>query len=133
MKFNMKGKLSKEKVFEAGEKAWDFVKENKFMFIQLGVLLIPVATGYCSDAEGYASNVEITSLQKPLKALSKALTGPIPGAVTGISIALGGCSWAMGWEQQVTQRCVKGAGGGAVAMGAGKFVNDLGIGSGCLF
>ena len=48
---------------------------------------------------------------------------------------MGGCSWAMGWEQQVTQRCIKGAGGGAVAMAGGEFLNELGISgvSGLLF
>ena len=113
------------------KKALTFVKENKYMFIQLGLILIPTAVGYCNDG----SAIAITPLQKPLKVLHDAFTGPIPGVVTGISAALGGCSWAMGWEQQVTQRCVKGVGGGAIAMGGGKFMDSMGIGnvSGCLF
>ena len=127
-----------EAITQAAGKTWKFVKENKFLFIQLGILVLPAAIGYCNDAAGYANQIEISPLKKPLAKLAGALTGPIPGAITGISVALGGCSWAMGWEQQVTQRCVKGAGGGAVAMGAGKFMSDLGLSdsatvSACLF
>ena len=48
---------------------------------------------------------------------------------------MGGMSWAMGWEQQIMNRCVKGAGGGAIALGVGKFMENMfGTGiSGSLF
>ena len=38
---------------------------------------------------------------------------------------MGGMSWAMGWEQQIMLRCVKGAGGGAIALGVGKFMENM--------
>ena len=71
-----------------------------------------------------AGNVGITPLQKPLQVITDALTGPIPILVTGGGIALGGMSWAMGWEQQAMMRGVKIAGGGAIAMGAGQFLES---------
>lgn len=73
----------------------------------------------------FAVSSGITPLDKPLTTIQHALTGPIPIAVVAGSVALGGMSWAMGWEQQVMMRCVKGAGGGAIAMGVGNFMSSV--------
>ena len=87
------------------------------------------------DAVRWFRTLGIEPLERPLTTIHDALTGPIPILVTAGSVAMGGMSWAMGWEQQVMMRCVKGAGGGAIAIGAGKFMESvLGQGdSGCLF
>lgn len=114
------------------KKTFKFVKNNKMFFLQMGIMLIPAAVGYANDS---VSTSQVSTLTTPLAKLHSVLTGPIPKGVVGISVAMGGCSWAMGWEQQVTQRCIKGAGGGAVAMAGGEFLSELGISgvSGLLF
>lgn len=107
-----------------------FLKKHRWLLLQAGVLLLPAALGYANEA----SSIKITPLQKPLEVLHDFLTGPLPAVTTGISAAMGGMSYAMGWEQQVTQRCLKGVGGGAIGMGAGEFLDSLGIGvTGCMF
>lgn len=83
-----------------------------------GYLLLKTDLAFASETVG------ITPLQKPLQVITQALTGPIPILVTGGGIALGGMSWAMGWEQQAVMRGVKVAGGGAIAMGAGQFMSS---------
>lgn len=109
--------------------ALDFVADNWVQLLQIGIFLLPAATGFAQQTVG------IEPLNKPLNTIKEALTGPIPILVIAGSVAMGGMSWAMGWEQQVMMRCVKGAGGGAIAMGAGKFMTSvLGQGAdGCLF
>lgn len=107
-----------------------FAKKHRWLFLQVGIMLLPAAMGYANEA----ANIKISPLQKPLEVLHDFLTGPLPALTTGISATLGGMSYAMGWEQQVTQRCLKGVGGGAIAMGSGEFLDSLGIGvTGCLF
>lgn len=107
-----------------------FVKKHRWLILQVGVMLLPAAMGYANEA----SSIKITPLQKPLEVLNEFLTGPLPALATGMSAALGGMSYAWGWEQHVTQRCLKGVGGGAIAMGAGEFMSSLGIGvTGCMF
>lgn len=115
-----------------------FCKNNWVPLLRIGALcavsvlasdhsVLANATG--SDGTG------ISPLDKPLQTIHSALTGPIPKLVTAGSIAMGGMSWAMGWEQQVMSRCIKGAGGGAIAMGAGSFMSSVisDGASGCLF
>lgn len=107
-----------------------FVKKHRWLILQVGVMLLPAALGYANEA----SSIKITPLQKPLEVLHDTLTGPLPAIATGMSAAMGGMSYAYGWEQHITQRCLKGVGGGAIAMGSGEFLDSLGIGvTGCLF
>ena len=120
-----------------------FLKASAPVVLQLTIMMLPAAIAFASSgdtsgaaAAGQNSNtVGITPLDKPLQTVTNALTGPIPILVTGCGVALAGMSWAMGWEQQVMMRGVKAAGGGAVAMGAGSFMQSvIGTGlSGCLF
>ena len=120
-----------------------FLKASAPIVLQVAILMLPAAITFASTgdtsgaaAAGQNSNtVGITPLDKPLQTVTNALTGPIPILVTGCGVALAGMSWAMGWEQQVMMRGVKAAGGGAVAMGAGSFMQSvIGTGlSGCLF
>ena len=123
-----------------------FLKASAPVVLQLTIMMLPAAISFASTgdpnaatggATGAESNaVGITPLNKPLQTVTNALTGPIPILVTGCGDALAGMSWAMGWEQQVMMRGVKAAGGGAVAMGAGSFMQSVigtGLTTGCLF
>ena len=125
-----------------------FLKASAPVVLQLTIMMLPAAISFAStgDTSGAAAaggaaggqsgdSTGITPLDKPLQTISSALTGPIPILVTGGGVALAGMSWAMGWEQQVMSRGVKVAGGGAIAMGAGNFMQSvIGKGlTGCLF
>ena len=127
-----------------------FLKASAPVVLQLTIMMLPAAIAFASngDAGGAAgaagaatagvqngNSTGITPLDKPLQTITSALTGPIPILVTGGGVALAGMSWAMGWEQQVMSRGVKVAGGGAIAMGAGNFMQSvIGKGlTGCLF
>lgn len=122
-----------------------FLKASAPVVLQLTIMMLPAAISFASTGDpnaatggaGAESNtVGITPLDKPLQTVTNALTGPIPILVTGCGVALAGMSWAMGWEQQVMMRGVKAAGGGAVAMGAGSFMQSVigtGLTTGCLF
>ena len=114
--------------------AGKFVLDNKGMFLKMGIMaavcLVP-DVGFCqtggTDGKIGEVGTGITSLNKPLQVIGSALTGPIPAVFTIVSGAIGGLSWGMGWEQQITQRSLKCVGGGAVAMGAGSVLNDVGV------
>ena len=110
-----------------------FAKASLPTLALMGLYMLPAAVGFAS--EGTEIQTGIDPLDKPLNVLPSALTGPIPKLVIAGSIAMGGMSWAMGWEQQIMNRCVKGAGGGAIALGVGKFMENMfGTGiSGSLF
>ena len=110
-----------------------FAKASLPTLALMGLYMLPAAVGFAS--EGTEIQTGIDPLDKPLNVLASALTGPVPKLVIAGSIAMGGMSWAMGWEQQIMNRCVKGAGGGAIALGVGKFMENMfGTGiSGSLF
>ena len=141
-KYKIKCKLK-----EAGK----FVLDNKVAFLQMGIMAAVVFApdiGFCNTAtqstgQGVTAgqqgaklgsvNTGINSLNQPLQMIGNALTGPIPAVFTIVSGAVGGLAWGMGWEQQITQRALKCVGGGAVAMGAGSVLSDVGIdASACL-
>ena len=86
----------------------------------MGLYMLPASIGYAAEIK-----TGIDPLDKPLNVITSALTGPVPLLVIAGSIGLGGMSWAMGWEQQIMMRCVKGAGGGAIALGVGKFMENM--------
>ena len=113
-----------------------FAKASLPTLALMGLYMLPAAVGFANEAAATSEiHTGIDPLDKPLNVLASALTGPIPKLVIAGSIAMGGMSWAMGWEQQVMSRCIKGAGGGAIAMGAGSFMSSVisDGASGCLF
>lgn len=131
------------------KEAGKFVLDNKVAFLQMGIMTAVVLApdiGLCNTAAGGAADSNattssklgsvgtgITSLNAPLQKIGNALTGPVPAVFTIVSGAIGGLAWGMGWEQQVTQRALKCVGGGAVAMGAGSILTDVGVdASACL-
>ena len=97
-----------------------FAKASLPTLAMMGLYMLPSAVGFASEIK-----TGIDPLDKPLNVLTGALTGPIPKLVIAGAIGMGGMSWAMGWEQQIMNRCVKGAGGGAIALGAGKFMENM--------
>lgn len=125
------------------KEAGKFVLDNKVAFLQMGIMAAVVIApdiGFCSTT-GAADNtgiqegksgITITALKDPVEKIGATLTGPVPAIFTVISGAIGGLSWGMGWEQQITQRALKCVGGGAVAMSAGGIMDNLGITAGCI-
>ena len=127
-------KKIKKKGATAASKALTFAKENKAFMFKLGLMATVVAVpdvGFCNSA----SNIQVTPLQKPVQMFTNLMTGPIPACFTVISGAVGGLSWGMGMEQQVTQRAIKCVGGGAIATSVGSGMSWIGIDgvSSCLF
>ena len=102
-----------------------FAKASLPTLALMGLYMLPAAVGFANDGATETITTGIDPLDNPLNVLSSALTGPIPKLVIAGSIAMGGMSWAMGWEQQIMNRCVKGAGGGAIALGVGKFMQNM--------
>lgn len=102
-----------------------FAKASLPTLALMGLYMLPAAVGFANDGAAETITTGIDPLDKPLQTISAALTGPIPKLVIAGSIAMGGMSWAMGWEQQIMTRCVKGAGGGAIALGVGKFMQNM--------
>ena len=108
-----------------------FLRNNKWVFLRIGLLILPAAVGHASTA----SQITITPLQKPMEVIVGTLTGPIPKLFTGASVAMAGISWGTGMDQQITKRSVGCIGGGSIAMGAGealKALTDVDV-SACLF
>lgn len=127
-------KKIKKKGATTASKAITFAKENKAFMFKLGLMAAVVAVpdvGFCNSA----SNIQVTPLQKPVQMFTDLMTGPIPACFTVISGAVGGLSWGMGMEQQVTQRAIKCVGGGAIATSVGSGMSWIGIDgvSSCLF
>jgi len=131
---------TKYKIKRQLKQAGKFVLDNKVAFLQMGVMAavcFAPDVGFCSVTTGGEGgdhqistvNSSITSLNGPLQKIGGALTGPIPAVFTIVSGAIGGLAWGMGWEQQITQRALKCVGGGAVAMGAGQVLTDVGVGT----
>jgi len=113
------------------KKAIKFLKDNKWVFLQMGLMLLPMAIGYANDAD----KAEITALQKPMAVLQSTFTGAIPKVGVTVAAAAGATSWALGTESQVTKLALRCAMGGGVAMAAPSAITSL-TGttvSGCLF
>ena len=127
-------KKIKNKGAITASRALTFARENKAFMFKLGLMAAVVAmpdVGFCNSA----SNIQVTPLQKPVQMFTDLMTGPIPACFTVISGAVGGLSWGMGMEQQVTQRAIKCVGGGAIATSVGSGMSWIGIDgvSSCLF
>ena len=117
-------KLNKKKIGK-------FFKDNKWVFFQMGCMVLPTAIGYANDA----SNVQIDALKTPMTVLQNTFTGTIPRVGVTIAAAAGATSWAMGTENQITKYALRTAMGGGVAMMAPATISNL-TGSnvtGCLF
>lgn len=98
-----------------------FLSDNKWAFLQIGLMVLPSAVGYASQI----GSTGITPLDKPLEVLNGAFTGVIPKAGVTIALAAGFTSYALGTESQVTKLALRGAMGGGAAMAAPGIINAL--------
>lgn len=128
--------LSFKEVFtmikDYAKKGMKFIKDNKLMLLQAGILLAPqVASATIGGAvqTGMPWDSGLTTLQT-------ALTGPIPKAGAVIAIAAGGALYALG-DSQITKLAMRTCFGTAIccsaATVAGVFAGGQGTGSGCVF
>jgi type IV secretion system protein VirB2 len=114
------------------KKTADFLKSNKWCFIQMAVLLVPHAVGYATVGANVSTGMPWDT---GINTIQSALTGPIPKAGAGIAIATAGGLWMFG-ESQITKVAMRTALGSGIALSAPTAVTALagaGSGSGCLF
>ena len=107
---------------EIKTKVVNFVKENKWTLARLGVMAL--AAGIVPDVS-YAQNATtsgITQVTEPLERMRDLMTGPVPTGIATIGAAVGGASWALNIENQVTKTAMRVVGGSAVALGAAGFI-----------
>ena len=112
------------KIAELKTKVVNFVKENKWTLARLGV--VALAAGIVPEVS-YAQNTTtstVTTITGPLTTMQNLMTGPVPTAITTIGAAVGGASWAMNIENQITKTAMRVVGGGAVALGAAGFISQ---------
>ena len=109
-----------------GKKAVQFARNNKGMFLQLGMMA--VVAGLMPDsvafAQSGASDDTISVLPQPLSRMESLMSGPVPKAIVTIGAATGAASWALNIENQVTKTAMRVVGGGSVALGAATFVSQ---------
>lgn len=117
-------KLNKKKIGK-------FLRDNKWVFFQMGCMVLPAAIGYANDA----SNVQIDALKTPMSVLQNTMTQTVPRVGVSIAAAGGALSWAMGTENQIVKYALRTSIGGGLAMMAPATISNL-TGSnvtGCLF
>ena len=109
-----------------GKKANQLARNNKGMFLQLGMMA--VVAGIMPDsvafAQSGASDDTISVLTQPLSRMESLMSGPVPKAIVTIGAATGAASWALNIENQVTKTAMRVVGGGSVALGAATFVSQ---------
>ena len=109
-----------------GKKAVQFARNNKGMFLQLGMMA--VVAGLMPDsvafAQSGASDDTISVLTQPPSRMESLMSGPVPKAIVTIGAATGAASWALNIENQVTKTAMRVVGGGSVALGAATFVSQ---------
>ena len=109
-----------------GKKAIQFARNNKGMFLQLGMMA--VVAGLMPDSVAYAqsgaSDDTISVLTQPLSRMESLMSGPVPKAIVTIGAATGAASWALNIENQVTKTAMRVVGGGSVALGAATIVSQ---------
>ena len=109
-----------------GQKALQFVTNNKGLFLQLGVMaaVVAVMPDSVAYAQSGAADDTISVLTKPLSRMESLMSGPVPKAIVTIGAATGAASWALNIENQVTKTAMRVVGGGSVALGAAAFVSQ---------
>ena len=109
-----------------GKKAIHYVKSNKGLFLQLGVMaaVVAIMPDSVAYAQSGASDDTISVLTKPLSRMESLMSGPVPKAIVTSGAATGAASWALNIENQVTKTAMRVVGGGSVALGAATFVSQ---------
>ena len=101
-----------------------FFQKHKWTIFKMCVMALAVE--FIPDVS-YAQNTTtstVTTITGPLTTMQNLMTGPVPTAITTIGAAVGGASWAMNIENQVTKTAMRVVGGGAVALGAAGFISQ---------
>ena len=131
---NVRMEEEKMKIAEVKAKVVNFLKENKWMLLKMGVMAL--AAGIVPDVsyaqtvnlgngtDGMTGDGGVTAISRPLSRFSNLMTGPVPTAIATIGVAVGGASWAMNIENQVTKMAMRVVGGSSVAIGAAGFINQ---------
>lgn len=114
------------KIAKLKTKVVNFVKENKWTLVRLGVMV--VAAGIVPDV-GYAQNTstangQITTISEPLTRVQNLMTGAVPTAIVTIGAAVGGASWALNIDNQIAKTAMRVVGGGSIALGAAGFISQ---------
>lgn len=108
------------------EKAYKFLKENRWTLTRIGlamtaVILMPDSVSY---AQSGTTDDTISVLTQPLTRMENLMAGPVPKAIVTIGAATGAASWALNIENQITKTAMRVVGGGSVALGAATFVSQ---------
>ena len=103
-----------------------FFQKNKATLLKIGMMAVVAAImpeiSYASNTT--TSDVSVITGPLPLDTMHDLMTGPVPTAIVTIGAAVGGASWAMNIESQVTKTAMRVVGGGAVALGAANFISQ---------
>ena len=121
---NVRMEEEKMKIAKIKAKVVNFVKENKWMLMKMGVMAL--AAGIVPDVS-YAQNgttSNITQITNPLNSMRDLMTGPVPTGIATIGAAVGGASWALNIESQITKTAMRVVGGSGVALGAAGFIQN---------
>ena len=108
------------------KRAWNFVKENKLLMAQLGVMGIVLLSGDTSFAKTTDDTFSVVT--SPIQKFQNTITGPIATAIGTAGAGLLGLSVAMNFENQIAKRGVQGVGGIGLGIGTGTVVSKLGTG-----
>lgn len=118
--------MSNVKMKTLKEKAYKFLKENRWTLTRIGlamaaVILMPDSVSY---AQSGTTDDTISVLTQPLSRMENLMSGPVPKAIVTIGAATGAASWALNIENQITKTAMRVVGGGSVALGAATFVSQ---------
>ena len=115
------------------KKVVNFVRENKLFTLRLA-LMAACAFSFSPDTITYAATAtttgatsgtgHISAIEQPLQTMRTVMEGPVPRAIVTMGAVVGGASWAMNIDNQVTKTAMRVIGGGSVALGAATFISD---------
>ena len=111
----------KKKIKAAGK----FVKENKLLMLQLGLMGAVLVSNEVSFATAVQDDA-FAVVTNPLEKLQKTITGPIATAIGTAGAGLLGLSVTMNFENQIAKRAIQGVGGVGLALGGATVVSKLG-------
>ena len=92
--------MRNEKLENLKRTAKNFVKENRWTFIRIGlavaaVVIMPDSVSY---AQSGTTDDTISVITQPLSRMENLMSGPVPKAIVTIGAATGAASWALNIE-----------------------------------
>lgn len=107
------------------QKVKNFLKENKFCLLQMGIIaggvLLLGDTSFAQTADNTFE--EITG---PLDKAQATISGPVAKGMATVGVACCGLATAMNMENQMVKRGMQVVGGSAAAIGGATMVGRLG-------